>query len=58
MVNAIQVRQWYNTPDGPVPLEEGTELIMSAGYSGQQFYPWKPDQVRSVGGNPSYEVDR
>ncbi len=44
-------------PDGPLPLEAGTELAMSAGSIGQQVYPWKPGKVWVVGASPSYEVD-
>jgi hypothetical protein len=44
-------------PDGPRPLEVGTELVMSAGIIGQQIYPWKPGKVWVVGASPSYEVD-
>lgn len=44
-------------PDGPLPLEAGTELALSASSIGQQVYPWKPGKDWVVGASPSYEVD-
>ena len=44
-------------PDGPVPLELETELNLSAGGVGQQFFPWLPGRLWRVGASPSYEVD-